>query len=153
MEKFTALNSSDTITVNIFGKERKIEVFSTGDNRFDEEGDYKEDGFALSEEEITCLNDFLENIDINDYRKEILEYCNEQYEGIGEALITDDDLENEVQIYQIAINICEITQANDGFVYPEISYCGECNCDPEHGICIGFRDNEFLGIESMDWTL
>lgn len=153
MEKFTALNSSDTITVNIFGKERKIEVFSTGDNRFDEEGDYKEDGFALSEEEITCLNDFLEKIDINDYRKEILEYCNEQYEGIGEALITDDDLENEVQIYQIAINICEITQANDGFVYPEISYCGECNCDPEHGICIGFRDNKFLGIESMDWTL
>lgn len=83
MEKFIALNSSDTITVNIFGKERKIEVFSTGDNRFDEEGDYKE----------------------------------------------------------------------DGFVYPEISYCGECKCDPEHGICIGFRDNEFLGIESMDWTL
>lgn len=23
----------------------------------------------------------------------------------------------------------------------------------EHGICIGFRDKKFLGIESQDWTL
>ncbi|MDE6927016.1 MAG: hypothetical protein K2O97_10660 [Acetatifactor sp.] len=26
-------------------------------------------------------------------------------------------------------------------------------CDEEHGICIGFRDKKFLGIESQDWTL
>ncbi len=30
---------------------------------------------------------------------------------------------------------------------------GDCECDPEHGICIGFRDKKFLGIDAQDWTL
>ena len=73
-------------------------------------------------------------------------------DGIVDA-ITEDDLEKEVFIDTIAINICEVSESNDGWLYPEISFCGECNCDPEHGICIGFRDKKFLGIESWDWTL
>ena len=53
----------------------------------------------------------------------------------------------------IAINISEITQSVYGDVYPEISFYGDCECDPEHGICIGFQDKKFLGIASQDWTL
>lgn len=148
-----ALNNSDTITISLFGRETKVEVFSTGENRFDENGNYKEDGFALSEEEIACLNWFVENVDISDYKKEIVAYCNERYEMFSENSVTEADLEEEITIFAIAINIGGITQSKNGFVYPEISFFGDCQCDEEHGICIGFRDKKFLGIESQDWTL
>lgn len=148
-----SLKSGDSITINLFGKQKSVEVFSTGDNQFDENGNYKPEGFDLNEEEITCLNWFVENIDIADYKKEITAYCNEEYDASGNMKISENELENEVSISAIAINISKITQSKNGFVYPEISFYGDCECDPEHGICIGFRDKKFLGISSQDWTL
>ncbi len=153
MELITSLNDNDEITINLFGKEESVMVFSTGDNRYDEDGDDKEDGFPLNNEELDCLNWFIANIDICDYKKEITEYCNKRYAMIGDKQITEADLEDEVSIYAIAINIGGVVQSYDGFVYPEISFYGDCECDPEHGICIGFRDKKYLGIESQDWTL
>ncbi|MCM1542902.1 MAG: hypothetical protein NC121_16810 [Blautia sp.] len=153
MKMIQSLNNGDHITVRLFGKETDVEVFSTGENRYDETGCCKEGGFALNGEELACLNWFLENVDIADYRKEITAYCNEQYEAIGGDTIAEDDLEEEIDIFAIAINIGGITQSEDGFVYPEISFYGDCQCDEEHGICIGFRDKKFLGVESQDWTL
>lgn len=153
MDRIQNLRSGDFITINLFGKEKSIEVFSTGDNQFDENGNYKEDGFSLNDEEIECLNWFIANVNIADYKKEIIEYCNEQYEMIGDTQITEEDLESEIDIFAIAINVTEITQSKDGFVYPEVSFLGECECDSEHGICIGFRDKKYLGISSQDWTL
>ena len=47
--------------------------------------------------------------------------------------------------------MAEIWQSKDGYVYPEISFYGDCKCDEEHGICIGFRDKKFLGINHQDW--
>lgn len=153
MERIEKLNSEDEITIELFGKEERVQVFSTGDNQFDENGHYKDAGFSLTDDEIACLNWFLEHIKIEDYTKEITEYCNEQYDMIGEDDIEQADVENEISIFGIAINISQITQAGDGFLYPEISFVGECECDPEHGICIGFRDKKFLGIHAQDWTL
>lgn len=153
METIQNLKNGDFITIDLFGKETEVEVFSTGDNRFDEDGNYKEDGFALDDQEISCLNWFIANVNIADYKKEITKYCNEQYEIISEKQITEADLENEIDIFAIAINISTIWQSKDGFVYPEISFYGTCECDEEHGICIGFRDKHFLGIHSQDWTL
>lgn len=153
MEKILQLNSNDHITIPLFTGEEEVEVFSTGDNAFTEDGDYKEDGFALNEAELEVLNWFLEHININDYRKEITDYCNERYEMIGDVAITEEDLPNEVGIFAIAINVTSLFQSNDGFLYPEISFYGDCECDPEHGICIGFRDRKFLGIYAQDWTL
>lgn len=153
MKTIDKLNSGDFIRIDLFGKEESVEVFSTGDNQFDENGDYKEDGFALTDEEIACLNWFIENIKIEDYRQAITQYCNEQYEAIGGKQIEEADIENEIGIFAIAINISQITQSKDGFIYPEISFYGDCECDPEHGICIGFRDKKFLGIYAQDWTL
>lgn len=153
MKPIEKLNNEDYIVINLFGKEKKVEVFSTGDNRYDKSGQCKADKFALSEEEISCLNWFIENIKIEDYSHAITEYCNEQYDAIGGDPITDSDVGNEVDIFAIAINISKITQSRSGFVYPEISFYGDCECDPEHGICIGFRDKKFLGINSQDWTL
>ena len=153
MKSIKKLNNGDHIAINLFGREKDVEVFSTGDNQYDNSGNLKADGFALSEEEIDCLDWFIENVKIEDYRQAIAEYCNEVYDAIGGEPITESDVENEITISAIAINISKITQANDGFVYPEISFYGDCECDPEHGICIGFRDKKFLGIESQDWIL
>ena len=82
-----------------------------------------------------------------------MQYCNERYEAIGDKHIEEADVVNEIGIFAIAINISETTQSFDGFIYPEISFYGDCECDPEHGICIGFRDKKFLGIHAQDWTL
>ncbi len=153
MNPITKLNSGDYITIPLFCGEEEVEVFCTGDNQFDDEGDYKEDDFPLIQAELDCLNWFLENININDYKKEITAYCNERYEMCSDTEITEEDLPDEVSIFAIAINVTSLFQSNDGFVYPEISFYGDCECDPEHGICIGFRDKKFLGIYSQDWTL
>lgn len=153
MKTITQLNSGDFVTITLFNGAEEVEVFCTGDNQFNEEGDYKEEGFPLNQAELDCLNWFLENVSINDYKKEITAYCNECYAACSDTEITEEDLPNEVGIFAIAVNISEITQSKDGFVYPEISFYGDCACDPEHGICIGFRDKEFLGIEAQDWTL
>ena len=44
MEIINHLNSGDFITINLFGKDKEVKVFSTGDNQFDETGNYKDDG-------------------------------------------------------------------------------------------------------------
>lgn len=147
------IKNNDKFTITMFGKPKTVRVFSSGDNQFDENGDYKQDDFEFNEAEINCVNWFISNIRIDDYRNEILEYSNNMYNDIGEDSITIEDLEDEIDIFAIAVNISEIRKSKSGFVYPEISFYGNCKCDPEHGICIGFRDKKFLGIESQDWTL
>lgn len=149
MKKIETLYSGDSIRISLFGKETSVEVFSV-------EGDYEveeDEKWLLTEEELECLNWFITNVKIEDYKGEILEYCNELYDDIGEEPIEEADLEDEISIFAIAVNTSGIAQSKDGFVYPEISFYGDCECDEEHGICIGFRDKKFLGIHSQDWTL
>lgn len=143
------LNNNDKIKINLFGKEKEVKVFSTGDSMFDENGNYKDYNYKLSNEEIDCLNWFINNVNIDDYRDNILEYCNKMYSMWSDKKITKQDIEKEININAIAINIKE----NWKSIYPEISFYGNCNCDNEHGICIGFRDKKFLGIDSQDWIL
>lgn len=153
MNRESVIKNNDEIEIVMFGKKKIVNVFSTGDNQFDEDGNYKKDDFELNEMEIKCLNWFISNIKIDDYKNEILNYCNDEYRAIGANQITLEDVENEINIYAIAINITEHWKSKNGLVYPEISFYGDCKCDPEHGICIGFRDGKFLGIKSQDWTL
>ena len=149
-----AWNSGDHLTIRVFGKETEVSVFSLGDSRFDENGDYREEGFPLNREELDCLNWFLEHTDISDCRKEIAAYCNELYAGTGRSPVAESDLERESQIIGIAVNISEITQSGDGsLIYPPVSFTGECQCEPWHGIGIGFPDQRFLDSQAQDWLL
>lgn len=147
------LNNNDKVKINLFGEEKEVRVFATGDSKYDENGNYKDYNYKLNDKEIECLNWFINNINIEDYKDKILEYCNKEYSMWSDIKITEQDIKEEINIYAIAINIKEICKAKDGFVYPEISFYGSCNCDDEHGICIGFRNKKFLGINSQDWTL
>ena len=146
------LNNNDRIKINLFGVQKEVRVFSTGDNKF-EDGKYKKDAFKLSDEEIECLNWFINNVNIEEYKAEIVEYCNSRYSEWSYTKITEKDIEQEIDITAIAINITKNWKSKAGYIYPEISFYGECNCDVEHGICIAFRDKKFLGIDSQDWTL
>lgn len=148
-----SLKDGEKIITELFGEPVELEVFCTGDNRYDEQGDYKEDGFPLTQKELDCLNWLIQHTDLEQYRQQIADYCNERYEMIGDEQIGPEDVEGEISIYAIAVNVGGVIQSKDGFVYPEISFYGDCECDPEHGICIGFRDEKFLGIEAQDWTL
>lgn len=47
------LNNNDIIKIKMFGKEKEIEVFSTGDNKYDESGNLKiNKNFQLTNEEV-----------------------------------------------------------------------------------------------------
>ena len=96
---------------------------------------------------------FIENIKIEDFEKEIIDFCEEEYSAWSDDEVKIENLEDEIDIEAIAINVTETWKSNSGYVYPEISFYGECKCNIEHGICIGFRDKKFLGIEGQDWTL
>ena len=108
----------------------------------------------MSKEEIACLNWFIENVKIEDYRKQIAEYVNNEYDKIGRNKhVTEEQVEKEIKIFAIAVNISKITKSKDGFVYPEIGFYGDCKANGDQGICIGFRDKKFLGIDVQAWIL
>ena len=46
---------------------KRSKIFSTGNNKFDENSQGKDRGVALSQEEVACLNWFIKNIKIEDY--------------------------------------------------------------------------------------
>ncbi len=144
-----SLNNEDKIYADIFGKVTEVEVISTGDNQYDENGNHKPDGFALSDNEIAALNDFLKNVKLEDFVEQITEYCNERCEENGEEPIKDYMTQHVITINQIAVNVCKDNGDDD----PEIALIGDCDCDEENGICIGFRGGELVGIEQQDWLL
>ena len=119
------LKNYETITFKLFGKETELSVISTGDNQFDESGNYKKGSFELNEKELEVLNWFIENVRIEDYKQEIVDYCNDVYsswsysDGTSEGPIGIEDLEEELNITSIAINVVEIWQSKDGYEYPE----------------------------------
>lgn len=144
-----SLNNEDKIIIDFFGSEREVRVICTGDNQFDENGQYKPDGFALSEKEIAVLNDFLKNVKLEDHVAEITAYCNEWYEEDGEDPISEEITPRAIRINEIGVNVCKV----DDDDYPEIAFMGECHCDQEGGICIGFRNGKLVGIAQYDWLL
>ena len=81
------LKNEESISINLFGKETSVEVQCTGDNLWDENGNYKNYGFELNDEELDLLNWFIENVKIENYKKEILNYCNEVYSCISDKKI------------------------------------------------------------------
>lgn len=146
--KITSLKNGEHITINMFGKPKKLQVLSTGDNQFDENGNYKKEQFNLNKEELDLLNWFVQNVNIEDYSDEIISYIENEYKMVGNNTKVK-DLKDELNIKDIIIDVSELRDDN----YPDISYCGECKCDPEHGICIGFRDKKYLGIGQYGWAL
>lgn len=152
---YNGLKNGDLINIKLFGKEKQVEVICTGDNQFDKNGNYKKDGFLFTEKEIDLLKWLVSEINIEDYSDDIKKYCIVLYQDM--SMESDEDfsfdISEEIDITSIAINVSDISESNDGLVYPEISFYGSCLCDFDNGICIGFRDKKFIGVRGQDWTL
>ena len=90
------------IKINMFGKEKEVQVYCIGDNQSDESGNYKNYDFELTSEELEMLNWFINNIKIEDHKKQIVDYCNGQYsswqysDGTKEGPIGIEDVEKEI---------------------------------------------------------
>lgn len=51
MHRLEKWNSEDLITIDLFGKKEQLDVLYTEDNKFDEKGNDKKFGFALTDDE------------------------------------------------------------------------------------------------------
>lgn len=142
------LCSEETILIETFGKLRKVDVVTCGDSRFDNNGNYEKDEINFNDKELKLLNWLLNNVSLEDYCKEIAEYINEKYEDIGGNLIKEEDVCKEIAIKAIIIKVTKEDRES-----PEIGFVGDCKCDDEHGICIGFKNGKFLGVSSEDWMI
>ncbi len=136
------LNNNDNIPMNLFGRQTEVTVFSV-DLLYEEETE----NAALSEKETDCLNRFIKHININDYKDKILAWYNRENDKTGYPHISETDLENYVDIFSIAINVTD-----ERMTIPEIAFYGWCE-NIDKGICIGFRDEKFIGIGYQDWIL
>lgn len=145
----TKLHDTDSININVFGIKKSVKVICQGDNKFNDQGEYKDPGFELTHAELDCLNWLLENIRIEDYIDELVQYCNYTYEQYCDKQISAKEIKNEVDITHIAI----IIRKEQDDYYPDIAFLGECTCDEDHGICIAFRNRQFKGISTQDWVL
>lgn len=128
--------------MNLFGRQTEVTVFSV-DLLYEEETE----NAALSEKETDCLNRFIKHININDYKDKILAWYNQENDKTGYPHISETDLENYVDIFSIAINVTD-----ERMTIPEIAFYGWCE-NIDKGICIGFRDEKFIGIGYQDWIL
>lgn len=144
------LSNRDTIDIELFGKLNSLEILITGSNKFDQNGSYKKGSFNLSDNELACLNWLISNVNISEYSDAIVSYCNDTYSEYCNKTINVNDIKSEIKITHIAINIDDDNL--DDF-YPDIAFYGECKCDEEHGICIGFKNRKFIGISTQDWIL
>lgn len=138
---------------NIFGELKELKIVSIGDNSYDESGKSKVEGFELSKEETEVLKTFINTLNLDNLKDKIMNYCNLEYSTYSNNQIQLEDVSKEINIYSITISLIDNSKTNSKIEYPDISLLGECNCDPEHGICIGFKNNEFLDISSQDWIL
>ncbi len=150
MEEIKSLKNEDNVEVAVFGNKIKIPVVSIGDNSFDDKGNEKR-SFYFNAKELELLNWFLQNVKIEDYSSHILQYVNGIYFENDEKEISEKELNKEVEITAIAVNVLD--DVEDDACVPDISFIGECRCDEDGGICIGFRNKEFLGVDAQDWTL
>lgn len=50
------INNNDKIKIKLFGKEKELRTFATGDSKYDENGNYKDYDYKLNDKEIECLN-------------------------------------------------------------------------------------------------
>lgn len=49
------IKNNDKFTITMFGEPKTVRVFSSGDNQFDENGDYKQDDFEFNEQRSIAL--------------------------------------------------------------------------------------------------
>jgi len=131
----------DIAYLNLWGQLTAVSVERADEDEFEDD--------ELSRKEVKLLLWLMNEQNMEDVTDEVLSYCNDTYEEYSDTKITKQDLLDELDLGTIYLNTRFSKKIKD---MPDISIAGECECDPDHGIAIGFRDMKFLGIGPEDYA-
>ena len=144
------------ISVEVLGKAHKLVLYTdTKEFVFNKDGKYFKDDerekMTIPDEEIAVLNKLIDSGFLNSdkFRNEVLNYINESRENIGMAKLEAADLWDDLDIRYIITRKKKDSNEIKVFLTGEIE-----ETDPEHGISIGFLNNEIIEIGGeMDYQL
>ena len=140
-KKWKGWNVGDIAYLNIWGQLTAVSVERADDEEFEDD--------ELSRKEVKLLLWLINELNMDDVCDEVLSYCNDSYGEYSDNKITKQDLLDELDLGTIYLNTQFSKKHKD---MPDISIAGECECDPDHGIAIGFRDMNFLGVGPEDYA-
>ena len=143
------MNSNAKVKIEIFGKERILDILLVGDN----EPEYslktgQMEVVSLTEKEEQLLN-WIQAVDFDQYKDKIVKYINYLNDIIGEATYDDYDLSDD-DIFlptQILINVTDSMDEDTA----DIALFAESDAYAmDDGIMIAFKDGEYFGISGFN---
>ena len=143
------MNSNAKVKIEIFGKERILDMLLVGDN----EPEYslktgQMEVVSLTDKEEQLLN-WIQTVDFDQYKDKIVKYINYLNDIIGEATYDDYDLSDD-DIFlpaQILINVTDSMDEDTA----DIALFAESNAYAmDDGIMIAFKDGEYFGISGFN---
>lgn len=137
----------DTAYMNLFGFLEALDVRRALYEYEEAEDEEVREG-KLTDKEVKLLLWLTNELNTESIADGVVEYCNITYDMWSDKQIGREDLLDELDISKIYLRTEHSAEYDDD---PEISLAGECQCDEEHGIAIGFKNKELAGVSSEDY--
>ena len=137
----------DTAYMNLFGFLEALDVRRALYEYEEAEDEEVREG-KLTDKEVELLLWLTNELNTESIADGVVNYCNITYDMWSDKQIGREDLLDELDISKIYLRTEHSAEYDDD---PEISLAGECQCDEEHGIAIGFKDKELAGVSSEDY--
>lgn len=143
------MNSNEKVKIEIFGKERILDILLVGDNEPEYDLITKQmEVVKLTEKEEQLLN-WIQAVDFDLYKDKIVKYINYLNDMIGEDTHDDYDLsDNDIFLpAQILINVTSSMDEDTA----DIALFAESDAYAmDDGIMIAFKDGEYFGISGFN---
>lgn len=143
------MNSNEKVKIEIFGKERILDILLVGDNEPEYDLITKQmEVVKLTEKEEQLLN-WIQTVDFDLYKDKIVKYINYLNDMIGEDTHDDYDLsDNDIFLpAQILINVTSNMDEDTA----DIALFAESDAYAmDDGIMIAFKDGEYFGISGFN---
>ncbi len=143
------MNSNAKVKIEIFGKERILDILLVGDN----EPEYslktgQMEVVSLTEKEEQLLN-WIQAVDFDLYKDKIVKYINYLNDIIGEATYDDYDLSDD-NIFLPAQILINVTDSMDEDTADIALFAESDAYAMDDGIMIAFKDGEYFGISGFN---
>lgn len=143
------MNSNEKVKIEIFGKERILDILLVGDNEPEYDLITKQmEVVKLTEKEEQLLS-WIQTVDFDLYKDKIVKYINYLNDMIGEDTHDDYDLsDNGIFLpVQILINVTSNMDEDTA----DIALFAESDAYAmDDGIMIAFKDGEYFGISGFN---
>lgn len=143
------MNSNAKVKIEIFGKERILDILLVGDN----EPEYslktgQMEVVSLTDKEEQLLN-WIQAVDFDQYKDKIVKYINYLNDIIGEATYDDYDLSDD-DIFLPAQILINVTDSMDEDTADIALFAESDAYAMDDGIMIAFKDGEYFGISGFN---